>query len=101
MNYREEIRQAIRCPQFGDRDYGEWGALNLKQRKLIKRLLDEIDLTDKFCKSILSEYSKKTDKLEELIKELKEENDDDCAAFIRLTYVIDRLEEIIDEQKGH
>lgn len=96
MNYREEIRQAIRCPQFGDKDYGKWGALNLEQRKLIKRLLDELDLTDAFCKSILSRYSEKVEKMQELIKEFKEDNADDCASFVWITYLIERLEDIFN-----
>ena len=46
MNYREKIRKAIECPQFGNETYGEWGALRYEQRVLIKRLLDELDGAD-------------------------------------------------------
>ncbi len=46
MNYREKIRKAIECPQLNNTRYGEWGALNLEQRKYIKRLLDELDSAD-------------------------------------------------------
>ena len=52
MNYREKIRSAIACPQFGDDHYGEWGALKLDQRKLIKRLLDELNRADEYIKSL-------------------------------------------------
>lgn len=38
-----EIRENIRCPQFGDNHYGKWGALNLEQRKKIKNLLNKIE----------------------------------------------------------
>jgi len=55
MNYREKIRKAIECPQFGDKYYGEWGALNLEQRTLIKRLLNELDNADNFNKTIYLE----------------------------------------------
>lgn len=64
MNYREKIRKAIECPQFGDTDYGEWGILTLEQRRLIKRLLDELDSADNFIK--------KQKENEELIDYLKE-----------------------------
>ena len=55
MNYREKIRKAIACPQFGNETYGEWGALNLEQRKYIKRLLDELDRGDNYFKSVYLE----------------------------------------------
>lgn len=55
MNYREKVRNAIACPQFGDDHYGEWGALSLDQRKLIKRLLDELDNADDYIKFLLKE----------------------------------------------
>lgn len=50
MNYREKMRKAIECPQFGNIDYGEWGTLRLDQRKNIKRLLDEMDRADEVIK---------------------------------------------------
>ena len=46
MNYREKIREAIKCPRLGNSSYGEWGALRYEQRVLIKRLLDELDDAD-------------------------------------------------------
>lgn len=55
MNYREKIRKAIECPQFGNETYGEWVALNLKQRKYIKRLLDELDRDDNYIKNVYLE----------------------------------------------
>lgn len=47
MNYREQIRKAIDCPQFGG-SYGEWGALRFEQRAKIKRLIDELDSADNY-----------------------------------------------------
>lgn len=38
----EEIRDCVRCPQFGDERYGAWGALRLDQREKIKMLCDEL-----------------------------------------------------------
>lgn len=58
MNYREKIRKAIECPQFGNERYGEWGALNLQQRTLIKRLLDELDSAYEYIKNIFLENQK-------------------------------------------
>lgn len=55
MNYREKIRKAIACPQFGDITYGEWGALTLEQRKYIKNLLDELDRADNYSKTLYFE----------------------------------------------
>lgn len=39
----KDIREKISCPQFGDKHYGEWGILNLTQRRTILKLLDYID----------------------------------------------------------
>lgn len=36
----KEIREYIACPQFGDLEYGKWGALPMKQRSKIKELCD-------------------------------------------------------------
>lgn len=58
MNYREKIRKAIECPQFGNGHYGEWGALTLEQRKYIKRLLDELDSADNYLKKVYLENEK-------------------------------------------
>lgn len=68
MNYREKIRKAIACPQFGDTNYGEWGALRLDQRKLIKRLLDELDGADNY----ISYLHKNIDKAIEYMEEYNE-----------------------------
>nr|DAW45526.1 MAG TPA: Initiation-control protein YabA, DnaA, DnaN, Zinc finger.7A [Caudoviricetes sp.] len=55
MNYREKIRKAIECPQFGNTNYGEWGTLRLDQRKYIKRLLDELDSADAYILQLYEE----------------------------------------------
>lgn len=65
MNYREKIRKAIECPQFGNNGYGEWGALKYYQRVLIKRLLDDIDSADGYILKMQKEK-------QELIEYLKE-----------------------------
>lgn len=45
-NVLKAIRQNIACPQFGDDHYGSWGALNLNQRRAIKRMLDHINILE-------------------------------------------------------
>ena len=79
MNYREKIRKAIECPQFGNNGYGEWGALRYDQRVLIKRLLDDLDSADGYIlkmqkeKQELIEYLKENKN--ELYKKLSDYND--------------------------
>lgn len=68
MNYREKIRKAIACPQFGDETWGEWGILNLEQRRYIKRLLDELDRADNYFKRVYLENKE----LEQQCKKQKE-----------------------------
>lgn len=72
MNYRERIRKSIECPQFSNETYGEWGALNLEQRKYIKRLLDELDRADNYIKSVYLENEQLKDNWNKL-KEIMEE----------------------------
>lgn len=72
MNYRERIRKAIECPQFGNERYGEWGALNLEKRILIKRLLDELDRADNYVKRLYlgnQELKKQLEEKKMLIKQ--------------------------------
>ena len=68
MNYREKLREYIKCPQFGSIDYGKWGALNLEQRKLIKRLLDEMDRADEVIKKQFFELNKQKEVLDKIKK---------------------------------
>lgn len=70
MNYREKIRKAIECPQFGNFGYGEWGALRLDQRKLIKRLLDELDRADNYVLKLYNE----NDRLKDTLAKIKDLN---------------------------
>ena len=39
----DKIKEYIKCPQFGDLEYGEWGALRLEQREAYKYLIDIIE----------------------------------------------------------
>lgn len=46
----EDIERFIECPQFGNSNYGKWGALKLDQRLAIKRL----SITFKICRKRIS-----------------------------------------------
>ena len=54
MKLTEQIREYIKCPQFGDKHYGIWGLLSYRQRFLIKKLCEQCDIyedaADKFVK---------------------------------------------------
>ncbi len=71
MNYREKIRKDIKCPQFGNKKYGKWGALNLEQRKYIKRLLNELDSADNIIKKLYLENQKQKEIIDEAIEYIK------------------------------
>ena len=47
-DHLKEMKEYIRCPQFGDDHYGKYGALRLEQRKEIKRLIDYCDYLEDF-----------------------------------------------------
>jgi hypothetical protein len=36
----EKILEYVACPQFGNTYYGEWGILNIEQRRTIKELCE-------------------------------------------------------------
>ena len=44
----EEIRELIRCPQLGSKDYGKWGALPLEVRFTLHNLVVLLD-NEIFC----------------------------------------------------
>lgn len=71
----KELREFIKCPQFGDKEYGKWSALKLDVRYSIKRLLDIIDSADSIIcvlRNKNKELKNKNKLLEEELKELKE-----------------------------
>lgn len=102
MNYREKIRKAIECPQFGNEHYGEWGALTLEQRKYIKRLLDELDNTDNYCKKVYLENQKQKEFIKymnDIIEDLETEDVDDEEMKAYLIQRIDTFKEILQKYK--
>lgn len=91
MSYREKIRKAMECPQFGNNGYGEWGALRYDQRVLIKRLLDDLDSADGYILKMQKEKQELIEYLKEQINECKlTGNDED---YIK----IDVYEEILNK----
>lgn len=72
MNYREKVRKAIECPQFGNTYYGEWGALRLDQRRYIKRLLDDLKGADVYILKLYKEKQELKEQLEASEKARKE-----------------------------
>lgn len=52
------VRDFIKCPQFGDIEYGKWGGLRLEVRQTIKRLLDVNESADYIIKSKQKEINR-------------------------------------------
>ena len=101
MNYREKIRKVIECPQLGNETYGEFGILNLTQRKYIKRLLDELDNADNFVKKLYFENKQLKDnwnKLKEYIISTRYEYgdlDQDLEDYdLEIEDVLDKIQEL-------
>ena len=44
----KEMKEWIKCPQFGDDHYGKYGALKMETRREIKRLIDYCDYLEDF-----------------------------------------------------
>lgn len=107
MNYREKIRKAIACPQFGDVNYGEWGTLTLIQRRYIKELLDELDRADNYSKNLYFENKRLKDNWNKLkgymIKEqariVIENTDEDEFVYTDLLNKMQELEERSDSNE--
>ena len=105
MNYREKIRKAIECQQFRDKNYGKWGALNLEQRNLIKRLLNELDSADNCVKKLYLQNIKQKEvinKITDLIKQYGKYDGEKCTRGFQMwsadfNKMLDMLKEVSDE----
>lgn len=64
----EEIREFIKCPQFGDIKYGKWGSLRLDVRQTLLNLININDSMDYIIKQQQQELQRK----DNIINELKE-----------------------------
>ena len=102
MNYREKMRKAIECPQFGNINYGEWGTLRLDQRKYIKRLLDEMDSADEAIKHQYFEIQRLNNIINELEKYIKENtwyyNTSDGCQWVDQFKALDKLKELKEDK---
>jgi len=76
----EKIKEYIKCPQFGDLEYGEWGALRLEQREAYRKLIIKIEE--------LQEENEQLKKQKEELKEWLKENED------KINYMEDVLDKM-------
>lgn len=71
-----QIREYVRCPQFdGGTEYGEWGALRLDQRRLIRELCERCEEQEKFADTFFKETQLLNHQLAEKDEELAELKD--------------------------
>ena len=70
MNYRELMREYIKSPIDGTsaREFGKWAILNQEQRKMIGRLLDEMDRFDEAYKALWMKIDKINSFCEDYLK---------------------------------
>ena len=67
----KQIREFIACPQFGDLEYGKWGALTLKQRETIYELLQENEDMEHYIKTQNFVLDKQNTKILRLYRRMK------------------------------
>lgn len=101
MNYRERLREDIKCPQFGDITYGRLGSLKYEDRKSIKRLLDEMDRADEVIKKQFFELNKQKEEIDKLTSESTEWEErtycwQDRAENLQI--VLDRIKNYLEKQ---
>lgn len=65
-----EIREYIACPQFGDKNYGKWGALRLEQREAFLQLIETVE----FLEDKIETQQEEIGRLEGKISHLKNIN---------------------------
>lgn len=65
----EKIKENIKCPQFGDLEYGKWGSLRLEQRIAYRDLINIVEEQDKVIKTITKQVSENEDTAIKLLKE--------------------------------
>lgn len=89
MNYREYMRECIKSPVDGTSavEFGKWAILNQEQRKMIGRLLDEMDRFDEDLGAALTLI----DNLYKLCKEElnKTNNEEIKECYAKLLFLID------------
>lgn len=66
----KEIRDFIKCPQFGDIKYGKWGSLRLDVRQTLLNLINVNDSMDYIIKQQYQELRRKDNIINGIKKEL-------------------------------
>ena len=94
MNYRERLREDIKCPQFGDITYGRLGSLKYEDRKSIKRLLDEMDRADEIIKKQFFELNKQKEVLDKIKETVSKEEFTMKKKYEMREDILELLEEI-------
>ena len=89
----KEIKENIKCPQFGDISYGKWGALKIEQRVAYKQLIEEVESADNVIKS---QY-KEIERLNNDIKILLQENGNKEKVIKAQDNIIKEVKEYIEE----
>lgn len=89
-----QIKEYIKCPQFGDKDYGKWGALKLEQREAYRHLIDiieDLEQENKRLNNIINE-------LEGILKETIENSA--VLPYVEMSkYLLKELQELKDSDK--
>lgn len=67
---RKQIREAIACPQLGDKTYGKWGILTVEQRLTIAKLLDELDRADNYIEKLYFENQKQKEVIDKIFSRI-------------------------------
>ena len=86
-----QIRDFVRCPQFGYSSYGKWGALKLEVRETIRDLADAIDSAD----YVIKEYHQRIDKAIEYIEIEIESNKKSGSPDLMTAEMLEMLLEIL------
>ena len=93
-----EIRDFIRCPQFGDNCYGKWGAQKLEIRETLFHLITLNEEMDKMLKDRLLRIDKAIEYIEKNWIEYSDfryvDNDDE------LNIDCESIKELLDILKG-
>ena len=92
----EQVKEFIKCPQFGDLHYGKWGSLKLDVRYTIYNLIK----LNESLESLYKETYEENERLHNIIKEVREyiENNEHYDMEFKFDYVYsDKVLEILDK----
>ena len=95
----EKIKEYIKCPQFGDLEYGKWGTLNLEQRVAYKELIEENEELQKCHKDMLDinlENEQELNKLHSIIKEVENYLDENIKPSVRENKMYDFVGDLFE-----